>query len=255
MTKYVEAVRRADASVGVEHQDSEASRVVPASASYSVCTSLGKDPAINNLTERVTASTSLGSPARLLLTGSRPGDGTSSVAVALALDFSQRLAVATLLVDAQLRRPTLYRMLDGARPLDTAVRSDRSYQLKRTGLPRLDLATCRVFQDEWSADRFSAIETLMAQYQVAVVDLGVVRLDPAGLLLARPEDPILLVARCGYAERGQLSNTVNALAAANRPIGGVILNGRVNPIPRWVRRFLLVKRGETKFNDVIHNAS
>ena len=37
---------------------------------------------------------------------------------------------------------------------------------------------------------------------------------------------------------GQLSNTVNALAAANRSIGGVILNGRVNPIPRWVRRVL-----------------
>src|SRR5262249_55011025 len=136
VSKYFEAVQRADASIGVTQQDSEASRVVPASASYSVCVSLGRDPAINRLTERVTASAHLGNPARLMLTGSRPGDGASTVAVALALDFSQRLAVATLLVDAHLRRPTLHRLLDGARPADTAVRVDRSYQLKRTGLSR-----------------------------------------------------------------------------------------------------------------------
>jgi Mrp family chromosome partitioning ATPase len=130
-------------------------------------------------------------------------------------------------------------MLDGARPPDTAVRADRNYQLKRTGLSRLDLATCRAFSNEESADRLAEIETLMAQYQVVVVDLGVVRLDAAGLVLARAEDPILLVARCGYTERSQLSTTVDALTAANRSIGGVILNGRVNPIPRWVRKALL----------------
>ncbi len=46
----------------------------------------------------------------MLVTGCRPGDGASTIAMGLALDLSQRLGLRTLLVDAHLRRPGLHKM-------------------------------------------------------------------------------------------------------------------------------------------------
>ncbi len=60
--------------------------------------------------ERVAPLIGVGQSVRMLVTGCRPGDGASTVAMGLALDLSQRMGLRTLLVDAHLRKPELHKM-------------------------------------------------------------------------------------------------------------------------------------------------
>ena len=66
------------------------------------------------LNERLAPLAGVGQSVRLLVTGCRPGDGASTVAMGLALDLSQRLSLRTLLVDAHLRKPELHKMFPPA---------------------------------------------------------------------------------------------------------------------------------------------
>jgi Mrp family chromosome partitioning ATPase len=61
-------------------------------------------------------------------------------------------------------------------------------------------------------------------------------LDTRMLLLARPADPILLVARYGHTRRQELATTTAALRAANRAVAGVVFNAAANPVANTLRK-------------------
>jgi Mrp family chromosome partitioning ATPase len=82
------------------------------------------------------------------------------------------------------------------------------------------------------------MDELLARYRLAVIDLGVVRLDPRMLALARPNDPILVVARHLRTDRAEMIATVNLLRNTGHPVAGVILNGYQSPLPSLVRRLI-----------------
>jgi hypothetical protein len=87
------------------------------------------------------------------------------------------------------------------------------------------------------ADLIEALGQAMGRYRAAVVDLGVVRLDARMLAMARPDDPVLVVARYGCSRRDELAATLAVVNLANRSIGGVILNGYKSPAIdrlRWI---------------------
>ncbi|HXR35478.1 MAG TPA: hypothetical protein VN754_05995, partial [Candidatus Binataceae bacterium] len=79
---------------------------------------------------------------------------------------------------------------------------------------------------------------LLRRYPVAVIDLGVIRLEPRMLFLARPDDPVLLVTRYEHTEREELERTVTLLRGTNHRVPGVILNGYKSPVPGFIRRRL-----------------
>jgi succinoglycan biosynthesis transport protein ExoP len=56
-------------------------------------------------------STSDGPPRSLLVTSSRPGEGKSTTAISVAINFGQ-LGMRVLLIDGDLRNPSLHRLLD-----------------------------------------------------------------------------------------------------------------------------------------------
>jgi capsular exopolysaccharide synthesis family protein len=56
-------------------------------------------------------STSDGPPRSLLITSSRPGEGKSTTAISVAINFGQ-LGMRVLLIDGDLRNPSLHRLLD-----------------------------------------------------------------------------------------------------------------------------------------------
>jgi len=181
---------------------------------------------LQRLCEQLSPLAALSHDLRLLVTGCRPGDGASTVAAALALDLSQRLSLRTLLIDANMRRPTLHRSFARAIPRATELVLDGPIQIRSTGWPWLDLATCWLgFTENDRAEALKRCDEVSRHYAAVVVDLGVVRLDARMLPLARDNDPILLVARYGHTRRQELATTAAALRAAKRALAGAILNG------------------------------
>ncbi|MGH7247116.1 MAG: hypothetical protein ACREH9_03340 [Pseudomonadota bacterium] len=188
---------------------------------------------IRQLSERLAPLAVVDNSMRLLVSGCRRGDGASTVASALALDLSQRMALRTLLIDAHLRSPMLHRMFGATVAKTPELLLDGSLQLRSTGWPRLELATCSLAAgEEGGKDLVEEFETLLAHYQATVIDLGVTRLDARMLSLARPQDPILLVVRYGHTERRELATATAALQAANRAVAGVILNAATDVVAK-----------------------
>ena len=98
-------------------------------------------------------STSDGAPRSLLITSARPSEGKSTVALSLAANFSH-LGMRVLLIDADLRNPSLHRLLSlengvglsnylsGARPeADSPCADPVSRMVKQTSIPNLAAVT------------------------------------------------------------------------------------------------------------------
>ncbi len=249
MGKYYEALRRDSAEQepdGIAARGAAMARPLqpPAAAAPLVAlpivrevpSALARRAPIRRLAETL-APTAARSAMRLVVSGCRPGDGASTIAAALAIDLSQRLALRTLLLDAHLARPGLERLLPASGPVQLSAVRSGPIRVHPTGWPRLDLGVCAA-SDEPSGEFFEAVEDNLLEYPVVVVDLGVVRLDPRMLPVARPNDPIVLVVRYGHTERQELATSAAALRAAERTPVGVILGGVSLPPPGRLRRLM-----------------
>jgi polysaccharide biosynthesis transport protein len=197
---------------------------------------LARDPALRRLSEQLAALGSGENPVRLLVSGCRPGDGASTIAAAIALDLSQRLAMRTLLVDGHLRHPALRSLLARSTPQPPDLASAASIGSQRTAWPRLELIS-RTPAD-LSRPMLEDLGGLMRRFPIAVIDLGVIRLEPRMLALARPSDPVLIVTRYQHTERQELLTTAGVLRATNHTLSGVILNAYKSPVPDIIRRYL-----------------
>jgi Mrp family chromosome partitioning ATPase len=197
---------------------------------------LAHDPALCRLSEQLAALATGEEPVRLLVSGCRPGDGASTIAAALALDLSQRLAMRTVLVEGHLRHPALRNLLARSAPMPADLTSAMSLTAQRTAWPRLELISRPPVEP--SKQVLDDLNGLLRRFSIAVIDLGVVRLEPRMLALARPADPVLIVTRYQHTRREELLTTVGILRASNHTAGGVVLNGNKSPVPSFIRRCL-----------------
>lgn len=209
----------------------------PAHASFQAA----RARSLQAINERLAPLAGVGQSVRLLVTGCRPGDGASTVAMGLALDLSQRMGLRTLLVDAHLRKPELHKILTPSGAKSPSLLLGDHFVVRPSSLPRLDLASCLPLTAEaMRPGDVQGYEALLDSFLLTVVDLGVVRLDGRLLGLARPTDPIVVVTRYGSTERDELATTAAALKAASRSVAGVIMNAVPELTPalrRWARVF------------------
>lgn len=218
--------------------------LAPVTPTQALLDSIASSPMLRNLSEQLGAASAYSGSARILLAGCRPGDGVSTLAAALALDMSQRLAARTVLVEGHPRvatmHPTIHPMFGRSSvPAAPALASGTSIAVQGTGWPRLETARPEnLALAEQPARLVEDMDELLARYRLAVVDLGVVRVDPRMLALARPNDSILVVARHRHTDRAEITATVNLLRNTGHPVSGVILNAYKSPLPTLVRRLL-----------------
>ncbi len=230
-----------DETRGYPHRDrgSSGRALVPRPTIEFVPERVASSLALRAISERLAPLAAVESDLRLTVAGCDRGDGVSTVAVALAVDLSQRLSLSTVLIDAHLRRPALHLFFNGSFSSHPQLVLEGALQIRRTGWPRLDLANCSVPDDEINCEEvLRDIEAVASSYQAAVVDLGAPRLDARMLRIARPGDPLLLVVRYGKTLRTDLANTAAALRAAKRTIAGVILNDRPDTVGGPFRRYV-----------------
>jgi Mrp family chromosome partitioning ATPase len=213
--------------------------LVPILEAQGLLDALAASRSIRNLSEQLGAASAYNGPARILMTGCRQGDGVSTVAAAMALDLSQRLAARTVLVEGQPRVTPMHPLFGRAGTTALTTATGTSIAVQGTGWPRLETARPEQMElGDHPARMLEDMDELLARYRLAVIDLGVVRLDPRMLALARPNDPILVVARHLRTDRTEMIATVNLLRNTGHPVAGVILNGYKSPLPTLVRRLI-----------------
>ncbi len=170
--------------------------------------------------------------ATLAVTSSGPGDGKSTVVANLGVALAQA-GFSVAIVDADLRRPTLHRIL--------ALRSDRglSNLLARpeqrweevahriSGLDLNVITSGPIPPNPADLLRSDRLKTLLGQLS-SQVDIVLVDTPPAlaasdALLVADATDAVLMVCRAGVTRIDKLQQAVSALPDSARVIG-ILLN-------------------------------
>lgn len=168
----------------------------------------------------------------LAITSPGPGEGTSTVAANLAVAMAQT-GVTTVLIDANLRRPSLHAIfgVDNDRGLSTLLTNADEHLsgvVTPTAVPGLTLVPGGppppVPADLLSRDRFSALlAEVAATAQAVIIDTPAMQVGTDALVIAPHVDGVVLVSRAGHTRLDAMQWAANALRPAAL-VAGVVLN-------------------------------
>ncbi len=189
--------------------------------------------AFRSLVTNLGYSTANGLPEVLMITSSGEGEGKSTTASSIAMDIA-RLGKRTLLVDADMRRPTLHRIMDdrsqsgltdiltGQKTLSEVVHGSKSIDTLDyvSALPIPPNPSIILAGDNLT--RF--IQEARSKYDVVVLDcpplLGLSDVP----LVVKHVDGVLFVIDASSFHRGAVKSAMRRLSMSNANMLGVVLN-------------------------------
>ncbi len=177
-------------------------------------------------------ATSHGRPRTIMVTSSAPAEGKSTTSLALGLDYA-RIGLRTLLIDADLRRPSIHRMaglpnktgladlLLGHKRLQEAIQNVPESALDIITLGKIPPNPVQVL----SGDAFPRlIAEVSARYDIVIIDTSPVMGIADAPLLSRMVEGVVVVVEAGRAHRGQAKATLKRIRKAGGAILGVVLS-------------------------------
>ena len=171
----------------------------------------------------------------ILVTSSLPGEGKSTVSATLARSFAQ-MEWRTLLIDADMRKPTMHTLfgIDRAPGLTDLIQGSIQEEdaIAASNSPHLDLLSAgspsqAVAELLQSAATPALLKSLVARYDYVVVDSPPLTSITDTLLLAGYVDGILFVVNGLVSPRELVKSAREQLH--DRPVLGVVLNGISTP--------------------------
>lgn len=168
----------------------------------------------------------------LMVTSSGPSEGKSTTAAHLALAHAQQ-GRKTLLIDGDLRRPSIHRRFDvpsvaGLSNVLTSAVPWRSVLVHPDGIPNLEILPAgppsRRAADVVGAELTEVLEDASGEYDLVVLDSPPLLGFPEPLQMAASVDGVLMVALSGRTHRKALGTAVNTLKRLRANIVGVVLN-------------------------------
>lgn len=177
-------------------------------------------------------------PQLVMFTSAAPGDGKSTTSVLTAL-ASQEMGVHTLLVECDLRRPSIDRMfehdpsspglisvLTGQASLDEAVFRDEDSGLDLLTVPRREqAATRRNPADVLSSRRLrELLDDLRGRYELVVLDAPPILAVSDARVIGALADAIVLVVRWRRTPRLAVQEGIEQLRRVRAPLVGLCMN-------------------------------
>ncbi|MDJ0927450.1 MAG: CpsD/CapB family tyrosine-protein kinase [Gammaproteobacteria bacterium] len=181
-----------------------------------------------------------------LICGTAEGDGTSQTAANLAKSVVADSELRLLLIDADLKRPSLQHFFEmpGGGTLDNVLTGVRLEHAAATAVSK-QVRTRRgasstgdpfsIFQSK-AFDRF--VEDARHKYDYVVFDGPPVLTSPESLVLAGKVDAVILVVSAGITRKVTAQAAVSKIERAGGKVAGVILNRRRYYIPNWLYKRL-----------------
>lgn len=197
--------------------------------------------AIHSLRTNISFLSLSGNRKLLLITSPNKNEGKSTVSVNLAITYAQS-GKRVLLVDADIRNPSLYKYLNRAKDSvgisNTLINEIDFYDVVQKSilgvigfdyLPGGDVPPNPVQLLE-SDKMKELLETAQHIYDLVILDTPPVSLYSDALLLARYADIVGIVAKQNKTSRKELTSTIDLIKKTNVPAIGVILNAnRLGP--------------------------
>ncbi|GAB7551061.1 polysaccharide biosynthesis tyrosine autokinase [Novosphingobium sp. 11B] len=192
----------------------------------------GISEAYRSLVTNLRYSTSTGLPKVLCVTSSREGEGKSTTARTLARDIAS-LDKKVLLVDMDLRRPTLHRKMgtDGRAGLTDLLTGNKTFDevLVQSEFENLDyISGLPTPPDPALILSGDSVPAFFAQarerYDVVIVDSAPLLGLSDAVILARHADGVLFVIDGSGFHRGAVKSALRRLSLVDANILGVVLN-------------------------------
>lgn len=169
-------------------------------------------------------------PRVILVTSSMPSEGKSTTAINIALALAET-DKSVVLVDGDLRRPSLHRYLDlvGTVGFSTVLGGMASLDeaLQKTRYPGLDVLASGAIPPNpsellGSQSARKLLNDLRAKFDYVIVDSTPTLAITDAAILAAAADGVLVMARYGHTKREHLAHAVDSLASVGAQLLGVV---------------------------------
>lgn len=168
----------------------------------------------------------------IMVTSASPAEGKSTTAAHLVIAHAQQ-GRRTLLIDGDLRRPSVHRRFDipNVRGLSNALVGELSWRaalVQKPGVPNLDILPAgppsRRAADLVGSPLMDLIDEATREYDLVVLDTPPLLGFSEPLQMAAAVDGVLVIARAGQTNRKALGAALNTLLRLRANVIGVVLN-------------------------------
>ena len=178
----------------------------------------------------------------ILITSAMGSEGKSIISSFLAMTAARQKDKKTLLIDFDLRRPTIHRLFsmnrdNGLSDILSDGKSVRSV-IRTTSMEKLDISTAgRAISNP--SDLIDAlairkiIEEMKFYYELIIIDSSPMIPVSDPLLILEEVDGVVIVVKAGATPRGVIRRAVDLLAPQRKKVLGVVVNNLTHSLPYY----------------------
>ncbi len=169
----------------------------------------------------------------ILVSSAGPGEGKTTTVANMAITYAN-LGKKTLLIDTDLRRPVVHKVLDlnkepGITDYLVRTKIDFESMVQKTDIENLYAVTSGIIPPNpseilGSKKMTNLIAELEHSWDIILFDSPPLVAVTDATMISKEIDKIIIVVKVGQTDKKAFEHTINSLKNVNSPIGGVVLN-------------------------------